>query len=102
MAAMIRPQFGSPPFQAVLTRGDRAMARAATRASCRVDISFDEVQAVQAGQAAPGASLKDLERVYARKEFSVKVDLHGGKSEYTVYTCDLSKGYVDINAEYMT
>ena len=47
-------------------------------------------------------SLKDLERVYAKKEFTVNVDLHAGKSEYTVYTCDLSKEYVAINAEYMT
>ena len=68
----------------------------------RVDIRFDNLLAVQSGRTAPGVSLKDLEAVYARKEFSVKVDLHNGKSEYTVYTCDLSKDYVAINAEYMT
>jgi glutamate N-acetyltransferase/amino-acid N-acetyltransferase len=68
----------------------------------RVDIRFDDVLAVQNGQAAPGSSLKDLETVYARKEFTVSVDLHAGKMEYTVYTCDLSKDYVAINAEYMT
>jgi len=68
----------------------------------RVDIRFDDLLAVQAGKTAAGVSLKDLEAVYAKKEFAVKVDLHAGKSEYTVYTCDLSKDYVGINAEYMT
>lgn len=68
----------------------------------RVDITFDTVQAVKNGQAANGSSLKDLEAVYARKEFTVSVNLNSGKAEHTVYTCDLSKEYVAINAEYMT
>lgn len=68
----------------------------------RVDITFDSVLAVKNGMAANGSSLKDLEAVYARKEFTISVNLNIGKSEYTVYTCDLSKEYVAINAEYMT
>ena len=68
----------------------------------RVDITFDSVLAVKDGQAAVGSSLKDLEDVYARKEFTVTVQLNGGKGEHTVYTCDLSRDYVAINAEYMT
>jgi glutamate N-acetyltransferase / amino-acid N-acetyltransferase len=67
-----------------------------------VDITFNEVPAVQGGKAAANIALDDLRRVYAQKEFAVKIDLHTGKSEYTVYTCDLSKDYVGINAEYMT
>lgn len=68
----------------------------------RVNITFDEVCAVQNGKAAAGIPLKALEAVYAKKEFSVTVDLQSGKAHYTVYTCDLSKEYVAINAEYMT
>jgi glutamate N-acetyltransferase/amino-acid N-acetyltransferase len=68
----------------------------------RVDITFDKVLAVQNGQAATGAVLKELEQVYAKKEFKINVNLNSGKAEYTVYTCDLSKEYVAINAEYMT
>jgi glutamate N-acetyltransferase / amino-acid N-acetyltransferase len=67
-----------------------------------VDITFNDVPAVQNGQAAANVSLEDLRRVYTQKEFAVRINLHGGKSEYTVYTCDLSKDYVGINAEYMT
>ena len=68
----------------------------------RINITFDEVCAVQSGKAADGASLKALEQVYAQKAFTVKVDLQSGKASHTVYTCDLSKDYVAINAEYMT
>ena len=68
----------------------------------RVDITFDNVMAVKNGQAASGSSLKELEDVYARKEFVIRIHLNVGKGEHTVYTCDLSKEYVAINAEYMT
>lgn len=68
----------------------------------RIDIAFDGLPVVKAGRGAAEVPLKDLAAVYARKEFTVRADLHMGKSEYTVTTCDLSKEYVAINAEYMT
>jgi glutamate N-acetyltransferase/amino-acid N-acetyltransferase len=68
----------------------------------RVDITFGDLPAVKAGRTADNVPLKDLAAVYARKEFTVHADLHMGKSEYTVQTCDLSRDYVTINAEYMT
>ena len=68
----------------------------------RVDITFDNLAAVKAGKAVTEVPLRDLAAVYAQKEFTVRVDLHMGKSGHTVHTCDLSKEYVAINAEYMT
>jgi len=68
----------------------------------RIDVTFDNVVAVKDGKAAEGSSLRDLEAVYAQKEFTINVQLNCGKAEHTVYTCDLSKEYVAINAEYMT
>jgi glutamate N-acetyltransferase/amino-acid N-acetyltransferase len=68
----------------------------------RVDITFGDLPAVKAGRTADGVPLKDLAAVYARKEFTIRADLNMGKSEYTVHTCDLSRDYVAINAEYMT
>ena len=67
-----------------------------------VDIAFDDLAAVSGGMAAPGVALKDLERVFAQKEFTVTADLHLGKAEACMYTCDFSEAYVRINAEYMT
>jgi len=38
--------------------------------------------------------------VLKQKEITITVDLHRGKHTATLWTCDLSKGYVDINASY--
>ena len=68
----------------------------------KTDIRFDRLFAVKGGRRAAGVELKDLEKVFAQKEFTVEIALHLGKGTDTVYTCDLTKEYVDINAEYMT
>ncbi|MFU8781152.1 MAG: bifunctional glutamate N-acetyltransferase/amino-acid acetyltransferase ArgJ [Kiritimatiellia bacterium] len=65
-----------------------------------LDVSFDELMAVRAGQ--PVAAFADLETIVARPAFEISVDLHLGAAEETVYTCDCSYDYVRINAEYMT
>lgn len=66
------------------------------------EIRFDDLPAVKKGRRAPGVELKDLEKVFARRSFSVVIDLHLGKGTDTVYTCDCSEEYIRINAEYMT
>jgi glutamate N-acetyltransferase/amino-acid N-acetyltransferase len=38
----------------------------------------------------------------AAKEVAVDLDCNAGRGEATVWTCDLSKGYVTINADYHT
>ncbi len=68
----------------------------------RVDISVDGVSVVKNGTQAAGFNLKELERVYKQKSFSIKIELHQGTASDTVYTCDLSYDYVKINASYLT
>lgn len=68
----------------------------------RVDIAFDELAAVRAGQMAADVAFEDLEAVFARKAFEITVNLNLGEASDTVYTCDCSYDYVRINAEYMT
>jgi len=67
-----------------------------------VDISYDELAAVKGGRANPAALIKDLEKILAKKSFTLNIDLHLGKGSDTVYTCDCSEEYVRINSEYMT
>ena len=67
-----------------------------------VDIAFDGLAAVSAGQMASGITFESLESVFAQKTFEICVDLNLGKAVATVYTCDCSYDYVKINAEYMT
>lgn len=68
----------------------------------RVDIAFDELVAVRDGQMAADVAFADLEAIFARNAFEIKVNLNLGDATDTVYTCDCSYDYVRINAEYMT
>ncbi len=43
---------------------------------------------------------EDGQRVMKQSEIMVRVDLHRGSAESTVWTCDLSDDYVKINADY--
>ena len=56
-------------------------------ALCRkgVDAGFDEA-----------AAHRELDR----KEIVLQVDLHAGKAAARVWTCDFTRGYIDINASY--
>jgi len=47
-------------------------------------------------------SEEEAKRVLAQKEICITVDLHQGESQASFWTCDLSKAYVDINANYRT
>jgi len=68
----------------------------------RVDIAFDGVPAVRGGRVAPSFALSQLETILKRPAFEITVNLHLGRGQSTVYTCDCSYDYVKINASYMT
>lgn len=61
-----------------------------------IDIYFDGLIAARNGIAS-ATPVEQLRRVVARKEFTVTIDLNLGKSDYNVYTSDLSQEYVDFN-----
>lgn len=47
-------------------------------------------------------SEEDAKRVLMQKEIVITVDLHQGSAQASFWTCDLSKDYVAINANYRT
>lgn len=47
-------------------------------------------------------SEEDAKRVLSQKEITITVNLHGGAASASFWTCDLSKEYVAINANYRT
>ena len=47
-------------------------------------------------------SEEEAKRVLSEKEIVITVSLHQGNASATFWTCDLSKAYVDINANYRT
>jgi glutamate N-acetyltransferase/amino-acid N-acetyltransferase len=66
-----------------------------------IDIAYDGQPVVRQGQAA-GLAVDALHAIIAKPEFAIEIDLHLGRSAYTVYSCDCSHRYVEINAAYMT
>jgi glutamate N-acetyltransferase/amino-acid N-acetyltransferase len=68
----------------------------------RVELYLDEVLVAKDGGRAPAYREEDGKRVMAKNEITVRVVLNRGLAAATVWTCDLSRDYVTINAEYRT
>jgi glutamate N-acetyltransferase/amino-acid N-acetyltransferase len=65
-----------------------------------IDLFLDDVHVVHRGGRQPRYREEDGARVMQQSEITVRVDLHRGPAEATVWTCDLSHEYVSINADY--
>ncbi len=65
-----------------------------------IDLFLDDVHVVQQGGRLPSYQEADGQRVMKQSEITVRVHLHRGEAESTVWTCDLSHDYVSINADY--
>ena len=65
-----------------------------------IDLFLDDVHVVVKGGRHPAYQEADGQRVMKQSEITVRVDLHRGAAEATVWTCDLSHDYVSINADY--
>jgi glutamate N-acetyltransferase/amino-acid N-acetyltransferase len=59
----------------------------------RIDLFIDDVPLANGDLKAASEKLKS-------KEVRIRVSLHSGKGSATVWTCDLTEGYIRINADY--
>ncbi len=66
----------------------------------RIDVFFDKVPIVKNGMGTGSRVEKQASQILKKKSFKVTVDLHKGKSQFSVFTTDLSIDYVKINASY--
>jgi glutamate N-acetyltransferase / amino-acid N-acetyltransferase len=62
----------------------------------KVEIRYDDRVAAKNGVVAD-TPLDDLKRIQRQKAFTIDIDLHLGKGEAVVYTCDCTEEYVRIN-----
>ena len=62
----------------------------------KVEIRYDDKLAAKNGVVA-WSSVDDLKRIQRQKAFTIDIDLHLGKGEAVVYTCDCTEEYVRIN-----
>jgi glutamate N-acetyltransferase / amino-acid N-acetyltransferase len=65
-----------------------------------IDLYLDDVHVVTQGGRHSAYREEDGQRVMKQSEITVRVDLHRGTAQTTVWTCDLSYDYVKINADY--
>ena len=65
-----------------------------------IDMDLDDVAVVRAGGRLPSYREEDGQRVMKQSEITIRIDLHRGAAQTTVWTCDLSHDYVSINADY--
>jgi glutamate N-acetyltransferase/amino-acid N-acetyltransferase len=66
----------------------------------RIDLFLDDVHVAENGGRRSDYREEDGQRVMRQSEITVRVDLHRGPAQTTVWTCDLSYDYVRINADY--
>ena len=62
----------------------------------QVEIRYGNLLCARNGLKA-GASIEQLSKVAAQKEFTITIDLHLGRHAATVYSCDCTEDYVKIN-----
>jgi glutamate N-acetyltransferase/amino-acid N-acetyltransferase len=68
----------------------------------RTRIGYGDIAAFDRGQVADAATRAALKTVMSQRAFDVTVDLGLGEGSCTIFTCDLSREYVNINADYTT
>lgn len=66
----------------------------------RLSIRFGDVLVAEAGWVAPSYREEDGAAQMTREEIDITVDLGLGTGSATVWTCDLTKRYIEINADY--
>ena len=66
----------------------------------RLSISFNGIRVARHGQRDPGYSEERAGEAMREAEIAIDVSLDLGGGEATVYTCDLTHGYISINADY--
>ena len=66
----------------------------------KIDLFLDDVHVVEGGGRRADYREEDGQRVMKQSEITVRVGLHRGSHEATIWTCDLSIDYVKINADY--
>ncbi len=66
----------------------------------RLDISFGDIMVAQQGARAPSYDEAAVSAYMKGEHIVITADLRLGRGKATVWTCDLTKAYVEINGDY--
>lgn len=65
----------------------------------KLDVYFNDILTVKDGMKSD-TDPEMLKKEFAQPEIEIKVNINSGNSKATIWTCDLSHKYVDINVDY--
>ena len=68
----------------------------------QLELYFGDVLVAEKGGRAAGYKEEEGQAIMNEAEIDIRVQLHRGNEEATIWTCDFSYDYVRINAEYRT
>ena len=66
----------------------------------RLSISFGDIRVATEGERDPTYNEAEVSAYMKNEEIAIRVDLGLGEGAGTVYTCDLTHGYITINGDY--
>ncbi len=66
----------------------------------RLSIRFGDILVAENGWVAPDYREEEAARYMKNEELLIAIDLGLGKGKSTVWTCDLTHRYIEINADY--
>ena len=61
-----------------------------------IDIAYDGKLACRGGLVAD-TPIRELQAIADRARFTITINLHLGRADYTLYTSDISPEYIDFN-----
>ena len=78
-----------------------AVGKAGERADRdRLSVTIGGCPVAREGEAVPGYDEAPVARHMKSQEIDIEVDVGVGRGRATIWTCDLTHGYIDINADY--
>ena len=66
----------------------------------KIQIKFGDYLVAEEGKVSNNYNENDLKEYMKWDSIVINVNLNIGSAFYTVYTCDLTHDYIDINADY--
>ena len=68
----------------------------------KISFSIGKFQIVRNGKCLGKIKITEIKNYVKGKTLSLSINLNNGKESATVYTCDLTHKYIDINTQYLT
>ena len=66
----------------------------------KLSIKFGNINIVSNGKLSPHYNEHEVKNYMKNKNIHIDIDLFNGSKNFTAYTMDFTKKYIDINADY--